>query len=127
MGAHLSGIPDALSDAIRNLLPADPNFKRVRETGGTENKVGELEGASTDELEFAAVNAPFDDLRLERAQRYDTQKTRQLFWPDELDVVANDRVVDLVTGTAYKVTGVMEFNFEGTPIGWRAELEEQTD
>lgn len=111
---------------IERLLPDEPNFRRVRYTGGSENRVGETTGQTRHTKDFKAVENP---TRL--------QETRRSGTPDEasdltLHVVGDliergDRIERIADDTPYRVETVTPYRIGDEIAGYQVEANEQND
>lgn len=99
------------------LEPDDPNFRRVRTSGGSENRLGEVEGGTRDEHEFTAVVWTSERRSQYRGGGYDVEGDLRL--STDTDVLQEgDRVERLSDGKAYEVTDSEDLGGPDQSVGW---------
>jgi len=123
---NFTGSAAPLREALKRQLPDDPNYVRIRETGGTENRVGEQTGATEQTTDFRAVRAPEATGQQWRGGSTSVEGDLTLFILDDL-LEEGDRVERLSDATAYRVTDVTDVDWQGEQIGFDVTLERQHD
>lgn len=124
-------------DAVACFVPDEPNFVRVRFTGGVKNRVGEYTKAQRNELPFAAVETTergeLDDL--ERRETFvGGQKQGEIVIMtldpllEESDRVERyDNVAGASTGEPWKVVQVHEPRLNDAVVAHIYTIRRQTD
>jgi len=115
-----------LRDSRSHLEPDAPNFVRVRYTGGTENRLGETEGATRQEKKFTAVVYATNARSDFTGGRLDADADLE-FEVDEDMLQNGDRVERLSDGTPFRVLAVTDLGGGDHEVGWKVSLEEQED
>jgi len=115
-----------LRGVIETWLPDEPNYRRVRTTGGSENRVGEVKGGSRDEHDFKAIRAPFTTREDLRAGASGTSGDLELHILDDV-LEEGDRVETIDGPGAYEVEEIEDFDWQGEQVGLRVTLKKQHD
>jgi hypothetical protein len=118
---------EMIRDAIKRQMPDEPNFRRVRFSGGTENRVGEETGQTRDEQPFRAVRSPKTLRREWRAGTSAEQGDLEIWVLDDELLVKGDRVEVIDGEAAYEVTATEDFDWSGKQVGVTVTLEQQHD
>lgn len=117
--------------ALEKYVPDNPNFRRVRYSGGTENHLGETTGATEDTLDLSAIETTgrgeLDDSELtERIVGEQSQGEITLMLLDDL-LEKGDRVERIEDGTPYEVVKLEVPRLNDVPVSYNATIREQTD
>lgn len=116
----------ALRAAIERQRPDDANFRRVRYTGGSMNRVQEKTGQTRNETDFRAVENPTMLHEDFRAGASGESGDLELHVLDDL-LEEGDRVERISDGTPYRVTDIEDVDWSGEQIAFHVTLQLQHD
>lgn len=120
------GSSGLLRGVLDRQLPEMPNYSRIRETGGAENRVGEQTGTTEQTKDFRAVRAPEATGQQWRGGATAVEGDLTLFILDDL-IEEGDRVERLSDATPYGVTDVTDVDWKGEQVGFNVTLERLHD
>jgi len=105
-------------------LPSTPNMRRIRLIGGAENRVGEMEGAVEETLDFKAVIWTARANSRERGGAVDEAADMELHYQDDSLLKVGDLVERIADGTRFRVGGVTDLGGPSHPLGFVARINE---
>jgi hypothetical protein len=120
------GDPALFRDAIARQLPDSANFRRVRYSGGSQNRVGETTGQTRHTKDFKAVENPSMMREEVRGGASGESGDLELHVLDEL-LDEGDRVERIDDDVPYEVDSIESFAWQNEPIAYRVTLTRQHD
>lgn len=112
---------------VRELFePDEPNMRRIRETGGTENRVGEFEGATEETLEFKAMVWTSRKHSTDRSPAVDESADMELRYGESI-LEVGDVVERISDGKRFRVESAEELGGPDRELGHMASLTEIDD
>ncbi|MFB6373335.1 MAG: hypothetical protein ABEN55_09525 [Bradymonadaceae bacterium] len=126
MAFDYMGDPELFREAIERQLPRSANFRRVRFSGGSENRVGEMTGQQRNEHDFKAVENPSMVREEMRGGASGDAGDLEIHVLDDI-LEEGDRVERINGDVPYEVDSIESFSWQDTPVAYRITLTKQHD